>query len=322
MSKRARNMAEIKNVAVIGAGTMGHALAQVFASHGCTVGLTDNRKDELPVALGLIRANLETMAEAGRMPAEEIGPTLARIRPSARIEEAAGSADLAIEAVVEDRAVKQAVFAALDRHCPPHAILASNTSYLNIFDFVRTGRPDRVAITHWFTPPHIIPLVEIVCGPQTSPETAATLERLLAAMGKKPIVIRRFLPGFIANRLQSALTQEALFLLDNGYATAEEIDAAARSSFALRTPFLGLVKRFDYAGLDLTQKILRNRQYAPSQPIDRSAAVDRLIESGNLGVKTGRGFYDYGGRSPQDLARERDRKLLRLLKLLEELEES
>jgi 3-hydroxybutyryl-CoA dehydrogenase len=321
MSKRARNMAEIKNVAVIGAGTMGHALAQVFASHGCTVGLTDNRKDELPVALGLIRANLETLAEAGRMPAEEIGPTLARIRPSARIEEAAGSADLAIEAVVEDRAVKQAVFAALDRHCPPHAILASNTSYLNIFDFVRTGRPDRVAITHWFTPPHIIPLVEIVCGPQTSPETAATLERLLTAMGKKPIVIRRFLPGFIANRLQSALTQEALFLLDNGYATAEEIDAAARSSFALRTPFLGLVKRFDYAGLDLTQKILRNRQYAPPQPIDRSPAVDRLVDSGNLGVKTGRGFYDYGGRSPEELARERDRKLLRLVELLEEMGE-
>jgi 3-hydroxybutyryl-CoA dehydrogenase len=315
-------MPEIRNVAVIGAGTMGHAFAQVFAAHGFAVRLADNRPDALPAALAMIRANLETLAEEHRMQAEEIPTTLARIRQAADIEEAVAAADLAIEAVVEDRAVKQAVFAALDRHCPPHAILASNTSYLNIFDFVRTGRPDRVAITHWFTPPHIIPLVEIVCGPQTSPETAATLERLLTAMGKKPIVIRRFLPGFIANRLQSALTQEALFLLDNGYATAEEIDEAARSSFALRTPFLGVVKRFDYAGLDLTQKILRNRQYAPSQPIDRSAAVDRLIESGNLGVKTGRGFYDYGGRSPQDLARERDRKLLRLLKLLEELEES
>ncbi len=314
-------MAEIKNVAVIGAGTMGHALAQVFAGHGCTVGLTDNRADALPVARNMIRANLETLAEAGRMPAEEIPPTLARIRPAADVEEAARGADLAIEAVVEDRAVKQAVFAALDRHCPPHAILASNTSYLDIFDFVRTGRPDRVAITHWFTPPHIIPLVEIVCGPQTSPETAATLERLLAAMGKKPIVIRRFLPGFIANRLQSALTQEALFLLDNGYATAEEIDEAAKNSFALRTPLMGLVKRFDYAGLDLTQKILRNRQYAPPQPIDRSPTVDRLVDSGNLGVKTGRGFYDYGGRSPEELARERDRKLLRLLELLEEMGE-
>jgi 3-hydroxybutyryl-CoA dehydrogenase len=314
-------MPEIRNVAVIGAGTMGHALAQVFAAHGCAVRLTDNRADALPAALAMIRANLETLAEAGRMPAGEIPATLARIRPAADIGEAAAAADFAIEAVVEDRAVKQAVFAALDRHCPPHAILASNTSYLDIFEFVKTGRPDKVAITHWFTPPHIIPLVEIVCGPQTSPETAATLERLLAAMGKKPVVIHRFLPGFIANRLQSALTQEALFLLDNGYATAEEIDEAARSSFALRTPFLGVVKRFDYAGLDLTQKILRNRQYAPPQLIDRSPAVDRLVEAGDLGVKTGRGFYDYGSRSPEDLARERDRKLLRLVGLLEELGE-
>jgi 3-hydroxybutyryl-CoA dehydrogenase len=314
-------MPEIRNVAVIGAGTMGHALAQVFAAHGCAVRLTDSRADALPAALAMIRANLETLVEEQRMPAEGIPPTLARIRPAADVEEAAREADLAVEAVVEDRTAKQAVFAALDRHCPPHAILASNTSYLDIFGFVKTGRPDRVAITHWFTPPHIIPLVEIVCGPQTSPETAAALERFLAAVGKKPIVMRRFLPGFIANRLQSALTQEALFLMDNGYATAEEIDEAVRSSFALRTPFLGVVKRFDYAGLDLTQKILRNRQYAPPQVIDHSPAVDRLVESGNLGVKTGRGFYDYGGRSPQALARERDRKLLRLVGLLEELGE-
>ena len=96
-------------------------------------------------------------------------------------------------------------------------------------------------------------------------------------------MIRRFLPGFIANRLQSALTQEALFLLDNGYATAEQIDEAAKNSFALRTPILGLVKRFDYAGLDLTQKILRNRQYAPPQVIERSPAVERLVEAGTAG---------------------------------------
>jgi 3-hydroxybutyryl-CoA dehydrogenase len=314
-------MSEIRNVAVVGAGTMGHALAQVFAAHGCTVRLTDDRPEALPRALGMIRANLETLVEAGRMPAEAIAATLGRIHPTPRLEEAAVAADLAIEAVVEDRAVKQAVFAALDRGCPPHAILASNTSYLNIFDFLDTGRPGQVVITHWFAPPHIIPLVEIVCGPETSPATAAALDRLFTAMGKKPIVIRKFLPGFIANRLQSALTQEALFLLDNGYATAEQIDEAAKNSFALRTPILGLVKRFDYAGLDLTRKILSNRQYAPPQVIERSPAVERLVEAGRLGVKTGSGFYDYGGRTPEELARERDRKLLRIVGLLEEMGE-
>jgi 3-hydroxybutyryl-CoA dehydrogenase len=316
-----RSMAEIRNVAIIGAGTMGHALALVFAAHGCTVRLTDNRAEALPRALGMIRSNLETLVEAGRMPAEGIAQALGRIHPTPHMEEAAAAADLAIEAVVEDRAVKQAVFAALDRECPPHAILASNTSYLDIFDFLETKRPEQLAITHWFTPPHIIPLVEIVCGPATSAQTEETLKGLFTAMGKKPVVIRRFLPGFIANRLQSALTQEALFLLDNGYATAEDIDAAAKNSFALRTPILGLVKRFDYAGLDLTQKILRNRQYTPPQVIERSPGVDRLVAAGKLGVKTGSGFYDYGGRTPEELARERDRKLLRLVALLEELGE-
>jgi 3-hydroxybutyryl-CoA dehydrogenase len=106
-------------------------------------------------------------------------------------------------------------------------------------------------------------LVEIVRGPQTSQATVDTIRELMLQLGKKPIVISKYLPGFIANRLQSALTQEVFFLLDNGYATVEDIDEAAKNSFALRTPILGLVKRFDFAGLDLTQKILRNRQYAP-----------------------------------------------------------
>jgi 3-hydroxybutyryl-CoA dehydrogenase len=312
-------MPEIRNVAVVGAGTMGHALAQVFAGHGCSVRLTDNRPGELARAADMVRSNLATLVDAGRMSAADAAQALGRIHPIHRLEEAGDGADLVVEAVVEDIAVKQEIFALLDRVCPPHAILASNTSYLNIFDFVKTNRPGQVVITHWFAPPHIIPLVEIVCGPETSAETVEALKQLLSAMGKRPIVIRKFLPGFIANRLQSALTQEALFLLENGYATAEDIDAAAKSSFALRTPILGIMQRFDYAGLDLTQKILRNRQYVPPPVIDRSPGVDRLVAAGDLGVKSGRGFYDYGRRTPAELMQERDRRLLRLLDLLEEM---
>jgi 3-hydroxybutyryl-CoA dehydrogenase len=310
-------MPDIRNVAVIGAGTMGHALAQVFAAHGCTVGLTDNRPEVLPQALELVRANLATLVEMGRMSPEEVPRTLGRIHTTDRIEEAAGAADLVIEAVVEDAGVKRELFSRLDTMCPPHAILASTTSYLDIFAVVETGRPEKVVITHWFAPPHIIPLVEIVCGPRTAPETAATLKQLFAAMGKKPIVMEKFLPGFIANRLQAALTQEVFFLLENGYATAEEIDAAAKSSFALRNPIIGVVQRFDYTGLDLTQRILHNRRYLPPQGIDRSSILDRLVADGNLGVKSGRGFYDYGGRTATELMQERDRRLLRLLDLLE-----
>ena len=204
----------------------------------------------------------------------------------------------------------------MDRICPPGAILASNTSYLDIFKFVETNRPDKVLITHWFAPPHIVPLVEIVRGPETSQETVDLVKALLTDMGKKPLVISKFLPGFIANRLQSALNNEVLYLLDHGYATPEDIDAATKASFGLRIPILGLVKRMDYTGLDLTQKILSNATYEPPPRRTRSRTVDELVSRGKLGVKTGGGYYEYGGRSTEEIMKERDVKLIKLREFL------
>jgi 3-hydroxybutyryl-CoA dehydrogenase len=312
---------KIKTVAVVGAGTMGHALAQVFAQGGYAVWLADVDEDSLAKARRMIASNLSTMVETGCFPQEEVPAVLGRIRTTTRTEEAGRDADFVIEAVIEDIAAKKELFKTLDRACPAHAILASNTSYLNIFEFVETNRPDKVLITHWFAPPHIIPLVEIVCGPQTSRATADTVRDLMLQLGKKPIVISKFLPGFIANRLQSALTQEVLFLIDNGYAAPEDIDEAAKNSFALRTPVLGLVKRFDFAGLDLTQKILRNRQYEPPCTVAHSPSVDRLVEQGRLGAKTGRGFYDYGDRTTEEITKERDVKLIKLREFLKKIGE-
>lgn len=314
-------MTPIKTVAVVGAGTMGHALAQVFAQGGYAVWLVDVNEAVLAKARRLIASNLSTLVETGCFPQEEVPAALDRIRTTTRTEEAGRDADFVIEAVVEDIATKKDLFKTLERVCPAHAILASNTSYLNIFKFVETSRPENVLITHWFAPPHIVPLVEIVCGPQTSQATADTIRDLMLQLGKKPVVISKFLPGFIANRLQSALTQEVLFLIDNGYATPEDIDEAAKNSFALRTPIVGLVKRFDFAGLDLTQKILRNRQYEPPQPVDRSPSVDRLVSQGKLGAKTGCGFYDYGNRTTEEITKERDVKLIRLREFLKEVGE-
>jgi len=314
-------MSVIKQVAVIGAGTMGHSLAQVFAQGGYAVWLTDIDNAILSKARHMIASNLKTLVETGCFPEAEVPAAIRRIRTTTRTEEAGQDADFVIEAIVEDIPAKQEMFKTLDRVCPSHAILASNTSYLNIFQFVETNRPEKVLITHWFAPPHIIPLVEIVHGPRTSPETVEAVGDLILRLGKKPIVLSRFLPGFIANRLQSALTQEVLFLLDNGYATAEDIDAAAKNSFALRTPILGLVKRFDFAGLDLTQKILRNRQYEPPGVIDQSPHVDRLVAQGRLGAKTGCGFYDYGNRTTEEITKERDVKLIQLREYLREIGE-
>jgi 3-hydroxybutyryl-CoA dehydrogenase len=314
-------MKEIRNVTVIGAGTMGHSFAQIFAQAGYQVWLNDVRKEILEKAKRLISANMKTEIELGLLTEKEATESLSRIRLTATMEEACREADFVIEAVLEDEDVKKGVFAALDRLCPEHTILASNTSYLDIYKFVETGRPEKIIIAHWFAPPHIVPLVEVVCGPQTSPETVATVRDLIASVGKRPVVIYKFLPGFIANRLQSALSREVFFLLDNGYASGEDIDLVTKASFGLRIPILGLVKRFDFTGLDLVQKNLHNRQTTPAPDIENSPSVDRLVAQGKLGAKSGSGFYEYGGRSSEEIMKERDIKLYKLREFLQEIGE-
>ena len=314
-------MMEIRNITIVGAGTMGHSLAQAFAQEGYSVWLTDTREEVLVQARKLIASNLQTMVETGLLDRSRQAAVLHRVLTTTKIEDAGRHADFVIEAISEDAAAKQELFHTLDTICPRGAILASNTSYLDIFKFVETNRPDKVLITHWFAPPHIVPLVEIVRGPETSQETVDRVKTLLIDVGKKPLVISKFLPGFIANRLQSALTNEVLHLLDNGYATPEDIDAAAKASFGLRIPILGLLKRMDYAGLDLVRKILSNAVYEPPPRRTRSMTVDQLVSLGKLGVKTGGGYYEYGDRSTEEIMKERDVKLIKLREFLKEMGE-
>lgn len=300
---------------------MGHSLAQVFAQGGLDVWLNDIKEEILSRALRLISANLDTLIELGLVEKKDKAPILNRIQTTTRIDEAGKAADLVIEAIIEDAEAKKGLFSTLDQVCPPEAILASNTSFLDIFKFVQTRRPAKVLIAHWFAPPHIVPLVEIVRGPETSDETVNALKELLIRLGKKPIVLTKFLPGFLANRLQSALRLESLFLLDHGYATAEDIDTATKASFGLRIPILGLLKRMDFAGLDLSQKILKNDVYDPPPRITCSKTIDQLIAQGKLGVKTGSGFYDYSDRKIEEVMRERDIKLIKLRQFLKEMGE-
>ncbi len=314
-------MSEIRNVAIIGAGTMGHSLAQVFAQGGYNVRLNDIKDEILDRAKKLIASNLNTFIELGVVEKSQEEPILRRIHTTSNLEEAGKNADFVIEAIFEDQAAKKEMFGRLDKVCPPGAILASNTSYMDIFKFVETKRPDKVLITHWFAPPHIVPLVEIVKGPQTSQEVVDRVKALMIQVGKKPIVITKFLPGFIANRLQSALGNEVFNLLDQGYASPEDIDIATKASFALRMPILGLVKRMDFTGLDLTQKVLSNQTYKVPPQSTKSRTVDQLLSQGKLGVKTGSGYYEYGGRSTEEIMKERDMMLIKLREFLKELGE-
>lgn len=312
----------MKNITIVGAGTMGHSLAQVFAQGGHQVFLNDISQDILIRAKSLIEANLETLAEVGLFDSKDHSAVVEeRITYTTDLAAAVASSELVIEAIVEDPDAKKEIFSELDRLSPPEAILASNTSYLDIYEFVETRRPGKVIITHWFAPPHIVPLVEIVPGPHTSPETVGIVQKILDDLGKQTIVLKKFLPGFIANRLQAALSLEVYHLLDNGYATPEDIDRATKASFGLRMPILGLVKRVDFAGLDLAQKTLRNKSYGPPPVKGRSEVVDSMVSQGRLGVKAGKGFYDYGDTPIEEILRERDLKLLKLRSFLFDLGE-
>ena len=312
----------MNNIAIIGAGTMGHSLAQVFAQGGYQVSLNDVSEEALTKAITLISSNLDTLSRSGLFDPDEKSKVLEqRITCTTDLARAVAQSDLIIEAIVEVPEVKKEMFSELDRLAPPEAILSSNTSYLDIFQFVETGRPEKVVITHWFAPPHIVPLVEIVQGPQTSPETVTTIERILKGLGKQTIIIKKFLPGFIANRLQAALALEAYRLIDEGYATPEDIDIATKASFALRMPLLGLIKRADFAGLDLIQRNLKNKSYSPPPVRGKSETIDVLVSLGHFGVKTCKGFYDYGDASVEEILRERDEKLLKLRKFLVDLGE-
>ena len=224
-----------------------------------------------------------------------------------------------VEAVTEDPGIKRSLFSELDACAPLTALWASNTSSLNIFDLLPGRRQAKSLIAHWYTPPYIVDLVDVVPGPGTEPEAVAAVKDLLESLGKKPIVMSKFISGFIANRLQAALNLEVFFLLDQGYATPEQIDQAVKSGLGLRMPLLGLLRKADYSGLELIQQLLANKTYEPPQGLERSRTLDELIKIGRAGVMAGKGFFDYRGRSAEALFRERDLKLLALQKFLVQL---
>ena len=309
---------DIKRVLVVGAGTMGYSLALTFAKGGFDVFLIDRDNQILLNARKLIGSALETLKQTGLVTDVEISKVMTRIKASTNLVEAAREADLVIEAATENPSIKKDIFHLLDVNCPRHTILTSNTSYLNIFDIAETGRPDKVLIAHWFAPPHIIPLVEIVAGDRTSSETVETVKEVLEKLGKKTIVLNRYIPGFLVNRIQRAIQREVFYLLDNNYASIEDIDTALKASLGIRLPIVGVLQSMDFAGLDLVFASRKNTpiELAPYSGVPK--IVEQKVKKGELGVKTGRGLYDYSGRSTEEILRQRDLKYLKILKALED----
>ena len=312
-------MTPLHDVAIIGAGTMGHALALVHTIGGCQVRLYDNSPRQLEQAPGLIEAALDTLIEAGHESGHNKAAILDRIKTRSTLAETASGAQLIIEAVIEEPQVKREVFQALDDIADERAIIASNTSYLDVFPLLPERRLPRALITHWYTPPYIIDLVDLAPGPQTDPALIQTMRELYTGFGKKPVVFKQMLSGYVANRLQAALALEIFHLVDEGLVSAQDVDDSIMHGLSLRMVTLGFFKKADYTGLEMMQRALANQTYTPPPVKSRSESLDRLVAQGRTGVMAGAGFYDYSG-SPADLFRERDLKLLKLKAVWHELE--
>jgi 3-hydroxyacyl-CoA dehydrogenase len=313
---------DIRKILVVGAGTMGHGIAQSFAQEGYDVSLFSRSEQTLGRAKALIKSSLDTLAQEGMIDRKQIPAIIARIKMTRSLEEGARNADIAFETVVENREAKIDVFNQLDKLCPSKTLLASNTTSLNVFDFIKTSRPGNVLIAHWYTPPQIIPLVDVVKGPETSEDSIQVMLALLKKIGKTPLYLRKFISGYLISRWQIANLRDILYLIDNDIVTPEELDMAAKAGWAMRMMVLGLIQRMDFGGLDLSVKSLDN-PYVRSQmtPLDyKPVKIYELVKQGHLGIKTGKGFYDYKGKSEAELCRERDVKLIKMLKAYKEIQ--
>ncbi len=289
---------------------MGHGIAQVYAQNGYNVSLHDLTELQLENALTKIRSNMNAQLEFGRLNQNDIDVTSSHIKTSTNLENVARDADLVVEAVSEVREVKAELFSRLNAICKEDAILASNTSSLDIFKLAKEiQRPERLVIQHWFAPPHIIPLVEIVPGRKTSKEVIETSVQLMNMLGKTPVVLKRYSEDFIVNKIQNAISSAIFTLMLSNVATPEEIDKAVKYTLGIRMPIIGVVQSLDFTGLDLVYDI------AKAKNVDLTNIKEK-IDQGCIGVKSGAGLFDYQGRTEEEILKSRDAKFFQLLDFL------
>lgn len=302
--------------AVIGAGTMGHGIAQVFAQHGWAVTLVDKDERILKMAMSRIALNLRTLVEYGVIESDAIDGVLSRITATVHLGRAVKKAEYVTEAVTEDIDLKKQIFRLLDENTAEETVLASNTSGLGI-DMIAssTSRPERVIGTNWWNPPHITPLVEIMVGRETSRETIERTRNVLEEVGKKPITLLNAIPGFIGNRLQIALLREALSLVDKGFVSVEDIDRAVKYGPGFRWAAYGPLEVADFGGLDVFRTLAQDLYPSLEASTEVKGMLDELPTKGHTGIKSGRGFHDYRNRNIPSLLNERDRKLISILRL-------
>lgn len=304
-------------VAVVGAGLMGHGIAHLYARAGFEVRLCDTGEEVLRRATAEAAAELDLLVEEGALGRAEAESALARIRTTTDLEAAVRGATFVTEAIPELLELKWETYRRIERSAPPSAIIASNTSTIPVARLAERARhPGRMAITHFFNPPHLVPLVEVVTHPSAPAEVVDQVMGLMRRIGRHPVLIRKEVPGFVANRLQAALAREAFHLLELGVADARDIDAVVTEGPGVRWPLLGPLEIADLGGLDVWRRVLDNLAPELGRATGAPALVAERVARGQLGAKTGRGLLEHG--DPAAVARrlrQRDRFLVRLLEL-------
>lgn len=308
-------MEQNKKVAVLGAGTIGPGIATTYIIAGWDTALYSRTQATLDRARDVIESNLRLFVEEGLLEEDAAQAAAARVVFTTELAEAVRDAWFIAETIVEKPDAKVALYRELDNLLPPDTIIASNTSYLDIFKLMPESRLPHTVIAHWYTPAHILPLVEVVKGEKTLPQVLDAVVDFHNQCGKTAVRMEKFIPGYIVNRMQSAMAREVLYLIEEGYCTGQELDLAVKTSLMPRGLMLGLVQRLDFNGIDMLVNSLNNKAYVPAPELDRPELVYDMYNRGELGVKTGKGFFDYQGQSYADVLRNRDRLLLKSVAL-------
>jgi len=284
---------EIKKVAVLGSGLMGNGLTQVFARDKDTkVVLRSRSKKDDPFAG--VRADLDILVANDAMSKDDAEAILTRMTFTDDMEEAVSDADLVVECVLENMELKQDLFRDVEPLVRPDCILATNTSVMSITQIAsKTQDKSRVVGTHFWNPPYLIPLVEVVKGDETSLEVLDATYDYLKKIGKKPVKCMKDVQGFVANRLQHALWREALYMVEAGIADAPTVDEALKYGPGLRWPHLGVLENADMIGLDLSLDIQRGVIPYLTDNKEPSALLEKLVAEGKLGFKTGEGYQKW-----------------------------
>jgi 3-hydroxybutyryl-CoA dehydrogenase len=314
---------DIRNIAMIGSGTMGAGMSWCFAQAGYNVKLYDVNPQQLERACTRIETIQKLFVQEDWISVEAALAARKRIATTTNMEESLTGVQYVLEAAPERLPLKQQLFVKFEECCPVDAILTTNTSGLRITDIASVCQhPERVGGMHWANPPEIVPLVEIIRGERTSDTTVDAIFKVSETLGKMPVVVNKDIPGFVSNRLQYAVLREALHLVETGVVSAQDVDRTLKCGVGFRYPWLGPLETVDLGGVDVFYGI---SQYLLKELSNMSAPPEffgKLVQEGKLGIKSGQGFYDYGRVSREEVLRKRDLYFIRQLKLIREVQTS